>query len=530
MKKFILFTLLLIAATAYITVKYFKSLQLSGIHAGNVIRTIPDSAAAVFEFNNDKGFFEIFNDNSLLGSLIGEHKMAELDTVRKVLFANAALQQWFNGSNVFISLHPSNVSETELLLTAAASKDFDAAAMEGLAKQKNTGMLITPLSIDDKKGYTVYFAALKKRFYIIHKEGNIFAASFSKSLIQKSALFQPDNDRDAFVLLPDQQNSSSLANLYINYSQLTPLFDQLFDNHTSDLFKSFRLLPASAALNLNYKTDALMFNGYTSIQTDKPATYLNLFTAQQPVENQLKEIYPSTTAYSMDMAVSDPQKFSADLTQFHEKARLKTDRDTLFARIKTETGINLKAEFAKQMGYEFAVVTTRYRERIAIISIKNGPDMRPFMTNISNMVNDDMGQFKYNKLPYFLLGDAFNGFRRPYFRIMDNYLVLANSVKELDSYYDSYINRKFLNKTEQYVRLDNLLAEKSNVSFYINFKNAQNILKNDLKPGFYSAFKDNKLSLKYFYAASFQFTSTDKNFYTNLCILQNAPDTIKLNN
>jgi hypothetical protein len=146
------------------------------------------------------------------------------------------------------------------------------------------------------------------------------------------------------------------------------------------------------------------------------------------------------------------------------------------------------------------------------------------MTNISGMITDDIGQFNYAKLPLFLLGDAFNAFKSPYFRIIDNYLVLANSVKELDSYNDSYMNRKFLNKTEQYVKFDNLLAERANVAFFIHFKNAQQILRDGLKDDFYFAYKNNSLSWKNFYGASFQFAATDKNFYTNFCLLQNMPD------
>jgi hypothetical protein len=525
MRKLILFTLILVIATGYTTIKYFKSLTTSGVHAGNIMRTIPDSAVAVFEFSNDKGFYEIFADNTLLGSLIGEQQISQLDSVRKILFGNALLQPFFDGSNVFISLHPSQNSDPNLLLTAAAAKDFDANAFDELAKQKNTGMLITSFTVDEKKGYTVYLGGLKKRFYIINTDENIFSASFSKELVIKAALYKNEKEAQPFTPLPDQQNSNSLANLYINYSELTPLFDQLFKTKNHDLFKSFRLLPASAALALNYKTDALMFNGYTSIQAGKPASYLNLFIKQTPVQNNLKEIFPSTTAYSMSIAISDPVKFLADLSIFHDKAGLKTERDTLLTRVKTETGIDLHEELNRALSNEFAVVTTRYRERLAIISVKDGSKLRPAMVNISTMLNDETGEFNYNKLPYFLLGDAFNSFKRPYFRIIDNYLILANSIKELDSYSDSYLNRKFLNKTAQYSRFDNLTGERCNITFFINFKNSQIILKNDLKDQVFTSYKNNKLSPGNFYGASYQLTATDNNFYTNFCMLKNQADT-----
>ncbi|MEB0260229.1 MULTISPECIES: hypothetical protein [unclassified Mucilaginibacter] len=524
MKRLIVITLILIAATAYITVKYFKNLNTSGMHAGNIMRTIPDGAALVFEFTNEKSFYDIYNGNTLLHNLMGEDKMNELDTVRNVLFNNAALSSFFTGRNVFVSVHPSQSTQVDLLLTASTAKDIDLNEFDKLAKQQKTGMLITPLKIGEKRGYNIYFNSLKKRFYIINIDANIYSGSFSKDLITQTANYKPDRDKHAFMLLPDQQNSNSLANLYINYEHLGPLFNQLFQNSNTDIFKPFRLLPALAALNLNFKNDAVMFSGYTNIETQRPGTYLNVFTNQQPVVNELKDLYPYTTAYATNFAVSDPARFATDLSDFQNKAGLQKEKDALFSKIKAETGINLNAEFAKLLGNEFAVATTRYQEKLAIVTVKNGSKLRPFMTNISTMARDDVGQFNYNKLPFFLLGDAFNAFKKPYFRIIDNYLILANSTKELESYNDIYLNRKFLNKTEQYVKFDNLLAEKSNVAFFIHFKNAQQILKDGLKDEFYLAYKNNSLSIKNFYGASYQFAATDKNFYTNFCLLQNQPD------
>lgn len=523
MKRLIVITLILIAATAYITVKYFNNLDTSGMHAGNIMRTIPDDAAVVFEFTNEKSFYDIYTGNTLLHNFIGEGKISELDTVRNVLFNNAALTSFFTGRNVFVSLYPSQGTQVDLLLTSSAAKDIDLTEFDKLARQKNAGMLITPLKVGEKRGYNIFFNSLKKRFYIINIEANIYAGSFSKDLINQTANYKADKDKRAFMLLPDQQNSNSLANLYVNYEHLGPLFNQLFRGNT-DIFKPFRLLPALAALNLNFKNNAVMFSGYSDIERQKPGTYLNIFTNQQPVTNQLKDIFPSTTAYATNLAVSDDAKFSADLNDFQNKAGLRPERDALFAKIKTETGINLNTEFAKLLGSEFAYVTTRFQERLAIVQVTNGSKLRPFMTNISAMVTDDVGQFNYSKLPFFLLGDAFNAFKKPYFRIIDNYLILANSPKELESYNDTYLNRKFLNTTEQYVNFDNLLAEKSNVSFFMHFKNAQQILKDGLKDEFYLAYKNNSLSFKNFYGASYQFAATDKNFYTNFCLLQNQPD------
>ncbi|WP_183568197.1 hypothetical protein [Mucilaginibacter sp. SP1R1] len=530
MKRLIVTTLILLAATITVTVIYFKNLSPPGVRTSQVMRTIPDNATAVFEFNNEKGFYDIFKGSQLLCAVAGKEKLADLDTLRKLLLASPQLDQFFTGQNVFISIHPSNSNDIGLLITTTAISAFKADAFARLSTQPIGGLTISTVRNTVGIEYDVLVKAINKHFYIIKKEDNVFAGSFSKELIDQSILYRDDKSKNVFIPLPEQQNSNSLANLYINYEQLSPLMDQLFKNKNTDIFKSFKLLPAVAALSLNYKNDVLMFNGFTNMQYNHAASYLNLFAAQQPVVNHLKDIFPATTAYSINFAVSDPQKFSAGLSQWHIKAGIGNEKDQLFSKIKAETGLFLKPEFEHLLGNEFAIVTTRYQEKYAIVAVKDGSKLLPLMMNISTMTNDKVGQFNYNKLPFYLLGDAFSIFRKPYFMIQDNYLILATTSSELTSYTDTYINRKFLSKIDQYNQFDDLLAERSNVAFFINFKNTQAILKRDLKEPFYSAFENNEPGWKSFYGAAYQFAASDRNFYTNFCMRLNSADTTAVKN
>ncbi|WP_299514346.1 hypothetical protein [Mucilaginibacter sp.] len=530
MRRLIIITIMLLMATAAITVVYFKNLNTPGLHAGQTMRSIPDNAAIVFEFNNDDGFYDIFKGNKLFASIIGGQQLNDLDVLHKQLLANPLIQKFFTGQNAFISCHPSKNHTIDLLLTIAATKELKPSYIDQLTKQTNKGLLVTPVLYDGKKGYIIYSTTIKKRFYLLTKEDGIYSGSFSKDLIDQCAKYIPQKDKQIFLELPEQQNSTSLANLYINYSQLNPLFEQVFKNKNTDIFKSFCLLPALAALNLNFKSDALLFTGFSNIQHNQAADYLSLFAGQQPVSNQLKDIFPSTTAYSICFAVSNPKKFKADLSDWYMKARLQHEKDSIFNKVKAETGINLITEFNQVLSNEFAVVTTRYMEKFAIITLTDGSAFRPVMQNISKMTSDGIGQLNYNKLPFFLLGNAFSQFNHPWFMIIDNYLILANSETELKSYYDTYINRKFQSKMLQYDQFDNLVAERSNVAWYINFKNALPILKRDLNDEFYAAFEYNEPGWKSFYAASYQLIAADKNFYTSFCINLNQVDSTTVKN
>jgi len=180
----------------------------------NIMRTIPDNAALIFEFNNDKGFYDIFNNNKLFAAVIGKQKLGELDTLHTQLLLNPLFERYFNAQNVFISVHPSKSKSLELLLTISAANGFETSVFEQTTKQAGSGIVVTPLHTTGGQGYSIYINAIKKRFYLISKENNIFSGSFSKELIDESLNYKNKTDKKSFVLLSEQQNANSLANLY----------------------------------------------------------------------------------------------------------------------------------------------------------------------------------------------------------------------------------------------------------------------------------------------------------------------------
>ena len=525
MKKQIIITLILLLATVYATVVYFINLNTPGMRTSKVMQVIPDNAALIFEFNNEKGFYDIFNGNKLFVSIIGKQKLDELDTLKNLLLQNPSLEKYFSGQNIFVSLHPSKTDDIGLMLTISSGNGFDASMLEDLSKLPNSGFVVTPLKIPGGQGYTIYINSLKERFYITSKGDDIFSGSFSKDLIDSSLNHKNKKERKSFELLSEQQSTNSLANLYINFEQISPLLDQSFQNKNTDILKTLRMLSGLATLSLNYRNEALMFNGSTTIKQNEVIGYLNLFINQQPIVNHLKDVFPSTTAYSINFGVSDPLKFTTDLSAFNLKAGFGSEKDKLLNKIKAETGKNFKKDFNNLLANEFAVVTTRYFEKFAIVSVKNGAKVKSLLSSVSTMSDENSGQLNYEKLPFFLLGDALNTFKRPYFTVIDNYLIFANSIGELKSYNDIYINRKFLGKNEQNNQFNNLLAERSNISYFLNLKNIQPILERDLYPTIYQTFRSKEQSLKDFYAVSVQLSAGDKNFYTNICLKLNTDST-----
>jgi hypothetical protein len=520
MKRLIILTTLLLVAIAVITVAYFKKLNPPGTRTSQVIGTIPTTAALIFEFNNDDSFYEIYDSSTLFTAVVGQPQLQDLHQLQESVLRNPTISRTFAEQNIYVSVHP-QTNGLELLYTLPASQPI---AEQTLTALHDTSFTIGSFTLAGKPGFTIHLTRTGREFYLLNKGHNIYEGSFSKTLLAQAAAYAPTQNAVPFKLLSDQQSANSLANLYVNNTQLKPLLSQLFRDEKPDFLKVLSMMPATAALSLNYKSDALMFSGYTSLNANGVISYLSLFRNFHPVNNNLKNIFPLTTAYSNCFGVDSTAKFIKKLDDWEQKAGLQSDKAALFRKVKQETGVQFNQEFNKQLGHEFAVLTTRFDEKIAIIELKNGTALRPFLSNISTMTDAETGQLNYSRIPYFLLGDAFSLFRRPYFIILDNYLILTNTPREISNYKDNYLNARFLSHSNDFNDFNNLLSRQSNVAFYINFKNAGYVFKHHLTPQAYQLYQQHP-GLSSFYGTSYQLSASENEFYTNFCMKIDKRDT-----
>lgn len=525
MRRIILITVFLFLAVIAITVYYFSKITLPGQNTANVISEIPVDAALVFEFKNDPEFFDLFKNSTLLTSFIGQNQANELQFLHDHLLNQNTLKAGLKDRSIFISLHPGNVPQNIDLLLSANISGLKNVQQELSAWIIKNGGFVQTESVANQEVLKISFPALKEAFYLGSKK-TILAGSFSKTLLSRFYQEKTETETRHFTQLSDQQNKNSIADLYINYQQFPGLFKQLLRYRNDDFFRFLSDFSANGALSLNYKSDALLFNGYTQVDANK-TSYLQIFLKQQPVKNALKDIYPTNTAFAVNFSYAISEQFLKALDVWQTKIHDDQKAKALFNQIKKETGVSIQTAFRKELQQEFSVITTAKSEKMAIIKVKNGSELAPFLRNISLEPDSDRSQFKYQNLPYFLLGEPLLHFKQPYFALIDNYLLLSNSKSAMNNYLENYHHQHFLSDDKSYFSFDQLLAEQSNISFFVHFKNAEPILNNTLQRAFAAAFTGKNSDWKQHYAAALQFTASENSFYTNFYMQEKTTEVAK---
>jgi hypothetical protein len=277
---------------------------------------------------------------------------------------------------------------------------------------------------------------------------------------------------------------------------------------------------------MNFKSDALMFNGLSSTEVASK-NYLNLFLNQKPIQNDIKKVLPENTSNFIAFGMSDAKRFRRDLKNYlNERNELKKLEEQ-FQRIQNSTGVSPDRDIKPFLDKEFVLIENSYGEKFALIKVTNGRNINMKLQLISNALNEKVSQLNYGDLFYYYFGEPLKSFRRPYFGVTDNYLIIANTPGIISNYISTYENDRLLVNTNQFKDYDQLVANQSNILYFVNRKNFKRLASSKLKPKYAEPFCQEDRFNK-FYGFSYQWTSDGDHFFTNLYLSYNSADSLTL--
>ncbi len=514
MKKIIGITTALVLIVISLAYLYFSNLNVSSRNNDRVLSEIPADASLIFQYPNDKSLYEIFSDYTVFDTIIGTQAKNELAWLKDLLVSKKELNDLTDGQKFFLSFHPSKTDSVHFLWSIQLKQPLT------LDELQNTFSELSEIRISkkEKSGTAILeinSTELKRPFYLCIDKG-IARGSFSADLLSQSFDKNAKKISQAFIKEINtglNKDANALAHLFINYNKpgfLKPYFKRkLSDN--MELFESFS---GYSSLELNYKTDVMMFNGISRIPSDKDS-YIPIFLNQKPVKNTIKLVMPYNTASSITYGISDYVRYKKDLDVIFEA---RAELDTLNKQIETirsETGINPGRDMTKLWAKEMSTIHLSTSESLAIIRLSDGSKLQFLLDPLSSFYSPTVRRMNYSNLFYYYLGDPVKRFSKPFFTITDNLLILSNSPSSIQRFLNDYNAGRLIYKTEAFIQFDQLVADQSNVSFVLYLNNAEILLRNSLRSNYSQIFRSKNYGIKDLYAMSYQLTSNNEYFFTN---------------
>ncbi|HCN84728.1 MAG TPA: hypothetical protein DIT07_14085, partial [Sphingobacteriaceae bacterium] len=334
MRKIIILTSFLLLSTILIAVLYFSNLGVGTRSNEKILQYIPQETALIFEFKNDKSFYEIFKDYELFNIILGKQRIAEIAQLQTSLFKQPQLSDATNSQTVFLSVYPDKADSVDLLWTMTSDNQISPDRIYELLGMPSTDLKTEKISLSGEDVLKVNIKSLNKPFYLFINK-TFISGSFSKNLIQRFLDKNSPKIKKEFIAEINtfsQKNDNSPFNIFINHSSSFSFLEKFLRNKAGGNFLLLNQLGGSSILNMNFKSDAFMFNGISK-PDPKTDNYLNLFLYQKPVVTAIKKIFPENTSNFIAFGISDFARFHSNLLQLFQRREELTQLTAQMERI-----------------------------------------------------------------------------------------------------------------------------------------------------------------------------------------------------
>lgn len=367
------------------------------------------------------------------------------------------------------------------------------------------GYLITSRAHRGNRIYELFDKEDKSTLYLTFIR-NLLVCSYVNQLVEASINQQdePVIGRDMhFIEMKQQVDEDGLFNIYLQYSGLDDLMRCYLaeeDEYINALSKSLYYTGLNVALD---DDDWFSMKGVTNIN-DSVSSYLKAMLLSGKGELNAQKVIPQRTAFYMSLAVDN---FPAFYDNF--KALLKEDNAVEYAeyeknvqQIEKFLKISLQDNFIKWIGNEVAFVQSQPKglgkENEFAVVIKS-TDKEEAITNLNFIARQIRKKtpVKFKEIDYkgypinflsvkgmfkVILGNFFKKLDKPYYTIIDDYVVFSNHPQTIKNFIDDYVTERTLDKSEGFNNFLNEFNTASNIFIYVH----PPILHDNLK-GFVSA-------------------------------------------
>lgn len=510
MKKIYVTLFVLLVAMVAMVYLYFSELTTKYTTNDVSLHAATASSGLIFCLRNDQDIFSILSGQDDFRRLIGVGKSRDLNVLKEELLSKADLSTALSGSNIYLCFMPGADRDYDYLIsTQLNNKEGQTALMKSLRTSRikidsAQGMLKLVL-----KDSLIFFLEIHDKLVLLSNHPKAINAARDAGNLEKG------KDFAAYIKAGDKSNKNSIANLYINFNRLPELLKVISPNSSEGELSVLNRQNAFAVLNYNFSKERVFFNG--SCKVNDNSNYFSLFAGLKPQKNSLDNLLPDNTANFTLYAIPDYRTWIKSLK--HWFLLNKTDKmvEKTITAINQKYRLNLDQIFPKYFKNQLISFQLGTSEKLGAIQLSNGDKVSQLLLDLSENYSDDIKLLKDADLLYCYFGEPFKKFRRPYYTIIDNFMVFSNYPGTLQAFLNSYKNNQLLIGTTDYSSLYNQISNQANITFYVNHENSSNLIRNTFyTPYFrYSAAEE---GFRKFNSLIYQLSGDKGGFQSNLLI------------
>jgi hypothetical protein len=517
MKRFYITIIVLLGTMITLAYLYFSKLNRDTNEGEASLYAATAKSGLVFVFENERSILELLSSQNLLQRLLPQRELRNLQALQSHLLATPELSALAKNENIYLSFLPGAQRDIDFLISTQTNEKLDPTVLLELLTAKG-------IKVENQEAFSKLTLADTSVFYLAQKK-NLILLSPSYQVISESLKSIEKPKQTAFIdyiKANSLLSKNSLATLYLNFDVLESLLKQVTPNRLKQEFSLLNQQHAFANLSYRYSKDRVLFNGNTAIQAEK--NYLNLFSESAAQKVTIDAILPeSTSSYAIYMPGAY-KKWQPKLTKWFQTNNKSNLVDNTMKRMNTLYRLDPNLTFPQYFNNQMVTFQLKSKETLGAINLSNGDKLRQLLIEVSTVQNKDISVFKEDHLLFSFFGEAFQKFKKPYYTIVDNYMVFSNRASTVQTFLYDYRNDKQLVNKKAYREAFDQLSTQSNVIFYVDHRNSERIALHNLYLPYYRMYSSAD-HLGEFDATILQLTGDQKNFQTNM-LLSKVPEMV----
>ncbi|WP_316796951.1 hypothetical protein [Pedobacter agri] len=521
MKKIIILAIALFFGIAGMAYLYFSKLGNEKNAKDLALQSATNNAAIVFSFQNDKGFYEIISAQNLIQQVLGEEKTILLTQLKDIVINDNMLNKYIKDQNIYISVLPDSNKTLNFLITVQLNAEEDLNKFNQVIKlNKNIATVKNDLYNVKLNDSTSAYANIKDR---------VITLSTSLKLINDAAVRLAENPFTNYIKENNTVSKSALAQVYINFNQIPLLLKNILAGNINGNIEVLNKQNGFASLAYNFSKERILFNGNTMLKSDE--NYLKLFETSVAQATNIQNIFPDQTANYVIYAFDDYKTWFKAFNELQTKINQFSQAERTISTIKNDFRTDLNSIFPVYTKNQFATFQLNTNEKLGAIQLTNGEKVKQLLFDVSTDYSDEIKVFKSSNILSVYFGDAFKNFSKPFYVIIDNYLIVANNASTVASFLNSYKNNKLMIQNPVYLDAMNQISTTSNISYYVNLQKSKDILRDNISSKYYKHLLADS-GLKTFDTFCYQMIADKNKFITNVLfnkyVQQSIPDSLSI--
>ena len=416
-----------------------------------------------------------------------------LNTIDQIMTDNQFVFDLLGNRKLLVSAHMYKHNDYDFLYLLDVENKLTTDFLEDIFKRVIDEKLyrVTKRAYNENSILELFDKQLKETIYISAYE-NILIASYQNALVENSLdeYSNPKIGRDInFVEVASKTDDSDYFKFYFNYKNLTKYASIFLEEDESMVNEISKSLFYSALSFDSSEQNLFSLSGYSGIN-DTLNTFLNALNKTGSGSLSVDKILPEFTSFYMSLGFSDFSEFIQNFENSYQKqdeegfAEYKKNN----RKIENFLGINLEKNFYSWIDDEITFAQLQAgglgskNEFAFCIKMNDIQDAKDNLEIIKKQIKRKTpGKFKsvdykgyeinYLSIKDFfkaLMGKFFEKLEKPYYVIIDQYVVFSNHPQTLRIFIDKFIENKTLLKDKEYQKFIKNYSAKNNVMCYIN--------------------------------------------------------------